>query len=185
MPIACLVAWAYEHIPIFGAKPPQFTPSRLRLVSSWRTFNCNRAVKLLAYQPIFPLEVILKRVWNCNKNLHMLQMFDWPSQNAMWSGRIEANRRIFLSSSCWTEWLKNSGLWWYLKMPQSSWWRPRYCDSQVCPYDLKSTSPPCLSLTRLCLLWCCSGRSTSVEKYQAHTLGFSNDARFDLLLFHF
>eukprot|EP00250_Pteridium_aquilinum_P017404 c23614_g1_i1 orf=215-1936(+) len=63
MPIAYLVACAYEHLPfLFGAKPPQFTPSRLRLVSSWRTFNCDRAVKLLGYHPIISLEEGKKRM---------------------------------------------------------------------------------------------------------------------------
>ncbi|KAI5081911.1 hypothetical protein GOP47_0001654 [Adiantum capillus-veneris] len=62
MPIACLVAWAYEHLPfLFGGKPPQFTPSRLRLVSSWRTFNCDRAAKLLCYHPVVPLEEGMRR----------------------------------------------------------------------------------------------------------------------------
>lgn len=61
MPLAYLVEWAYQHLPIFGATPPQFTPSRLRLVTSWRTFNCDRAAKLLGYSPIISLEEGIKR----------------------------------------------------------------------------------------------------------------------------
>ena len=61
MPLASLVEWIYLHLPVSDA-PPQFTPSRLRLVTSWRTFNTDRATKLLGYSPIISLEVYFIKV---------------------------------------------------------------------------------------------------------------------------
>ncbi|KAH7427732.1 hypothetical protein KP509_10G057200 [Ceratopteris richardii] len=61
MPFAFLVAWVYEYMAKYGVKPSQFTPSRLRLVSSWRTFKCDRATRLLNYHPIVSLEEGIKR----------------------------------------------------------------------------------------------------------------------------
>ncbi|MCO5598044.1 hypothetical protein L7F22_052134 [Adiantum nelumboides] len=70
MPVACLVAWTYEHLPfLFGGKPPQFTPSRLRLVSSWRTFKCDRAAQLIRYHPVIPLEEGMRRTVNSFSHL--------------------------------------------------------------------------------------------------------------------
>ena len=61
MPLASLVEWIYLHLPVSDASP-QFTPSRLRLVTSWRTFNIDRATKLLGYSPIVSLEVCYIKV---------------------------------------------------------------------------------------------------------------------------
>ncbi|MCO5546575.1 hypothetical protein L7F22_000004 [Adiantum nelumboides] len=70
MPVACLVAWTFEHLPfLFGGKPPQFTPSRLRLVSSWRTFKCDRAAQLIRYHPVIPLEEGMRRTVNSFSHL--------------------------------------------------------------------------------------------------------------------
>jgi nucleoside-diphosphate-sugar epimerase len=55
IPLASIVEWVNQRFP--ASAPSQFTPSRLRLVTSWRTFNCDRATRLLGYSPIVSLEV--------------------------------------------------------------------------------------------------------------------------------
>jgi nucleoside-diphosphate-sugar epimerase len=46
----------------FGVKPPvNFNPVRLRIVTITRTFNCDRAMKLLGYKPIVSLDEGIRR----------------------------------------------------------------------------------------------------------------------------
>lgn len=57
MPIAHMVELTYRLLGPYGMKVPQLTPSRVRLLSCSRTFDCSKAKDLLGYMPIVPLEV--------------------------------------------------------------------------------------------------------------------------------
>ncbi|XP_047317439.1 3beta-hydroxysteroid-dehydrogenase/decarboxylase isoform X2 [Impatiens glandulifera] len=61
MPIAHLVEWIYKLLAPYGMKVPQFTPSRIRLLSCSRTFNCSKANELLGYTPIVPFQDAMRR----------------------------------------------------------------------------------------------------------------------------
>uniref|UniRef100_A0A7N2R8B3 Reticulon-like protein n=1 Tax=Quercus lobata TaxID=97700 RepID=A0A7N2R8B3_QUELO len=61
MPIAHMVEWAYRLLGPYGMKVPQLTPSRIRLLSCSRSFNCSKAKDLLGYAPVVPLQEGLKR----------------------------------------------------------------------------------------------------------------------------
>ncbi|KAF3953646.1 hypothetical protein CMV_020926, partial [Castanea mollissima] len=61
MPIAHMVEWTYRLLGPYGMKVPQLTPSRIRLLSCSRTFNCSKAKDLLGYAPVVPLQEGLKR----------------------------------------------------------------------------------------------------------------------------
>ncbi|KAK4435777.1 3beta-hydroxysteroid-dehydrogenase/decarboxylase isoform 2 [Sesamum alatum] len=61
MPIAHMVALIYKLLAPFGMKVPQLTPSRIRLLSRSRTFDCSKANDLLGYTPIVPLQEGLRR----------------------------------------------------------------------------------------------------------------------------
>lgn len=58
MPIAHMVEWAYRLLGPYGMKVPQLTPSRIRLLSCSRSFNCSKAKDLLGYAPVVPLQVL-------------------------------------------------------------------------------------------------------------------------------
>lgn len=57
MPIAHIVEWTYKMLGPYGMKVPQLTPSRIRLLSQSRTFNCSKANDRLGYAPIVSLQV--------------------------------------------------------------------------------------------------------------------------------
>ena len=57
MPIAQLVELIYKLLEPYGMKVPQFTPSRMRLLSCSRTFNCSKANDRLGYTPVVPFQV--------------------------------------------------------------------------------------------------------------------------------
>lgn len=57
MPIAHIVEWTYKLLGPYGMKVPQLTPSRIRLLSCSRSFNCSKAKDRLGYSPIVTLEV--------------------------------------------------------------------------------------------------------------------------------
>lgn len=59
MPIAHLVEFIYKLLAPYGMKVPQLTPSRIRLLSCNRTFNCSKAKDRLGYTPIVSLQVLL------------------------------------------------------------------------------------------------------------------------------
>lgn len=61
MPVAHIVEWAYKLFGPYGMKIPQLIPSRIRLLSSSRSFNCSKAKEQLGYSPIVSLEEGLKR----------------------------------------------------------------------------------------------------------------------------
>lgn len=52
-----------------GLKPSDFTPSRVRIVSTWRTFSCARAARLLAYAPPVPLQEGVRRTLEASQHL--------------------------------------------------------------------------------------------------------------------
>ncbi|XP_062082221.1 3beta-hydroxysteroid-dehydrogenase/decarboxylase isoform X2 [Humulus lupulus] len=61
MPIAHAVEWAYKLLGPYGMKVPQLTPSRIRLLSCSRSFNCSKAKDRLGYTPIVTLQEGLRR----------------------------------------------------------------------------------------------------------------------------
>ncbi|XVF48788.1 hypothetical protein PTKIN_Ptkin03bG0216700 [Pterospermum kingtungense] len=56
MPIAHLVEWTYRLLGLYGMKVPQLTPSRVRLLSCSRSFDCSKAKDRLGYLPLVSLE---------------------------------------------------------------------------------------------------------------------------------
>lgn len=61
MPIAHLVERIYKLLAPYGMKVPQLTPSRVRLLSCTRTFDCSKAKDRLGYEPIVTLQEGLRR----------------------------------------------------------------------------------------------------------------------------
>ncbi|KAF5748373.1 hypothetical protein HS088_TW04G00326 [Tripterygium wilfordii] len=61
MPIAHVVEWMYKLFGRYGMKVPQLTPSRIRLLSCSRSFDCSKARERLGYTPIVSLKEGLKR----------------------------------------------------------------------------------------------------------------------------
>ncbi|KAJ8440120.1 hypothetical protein Cgig2_003445 [Carnegiea gigantea] len=61
MPIAHLVEFMYKLFASYGMKVPQLTPSRIRLLSCNRTFNCSKAKDRLGYTPIVSLQEGIER----------------------------------------------------------------------------------------------------------------------------
>ncbi|KAF4351434.1 hypothetical protein G4B88_024815 [Cannabis sativa] len=61
MPIAHVVEWTYKLLGPYGMKVPQLIPSRVRLLSCTRSFNCSKAKDRLGYTPIVTLQEGLKR----------------------------------------------------------------------------------------------------------------------------
>ncbi|KAK3146997.1 hypothetical protein QOZ80_3BG0276380 [Eleusine coracana subsp. coracana] len=57
MPVTYLVEWGYKVLYHIGVPKPQvLTPARVKYMTHNRTFNCNRAVEELSYQPIVTLK---------------------------------------------------------------------------------------------------------------------------------
>ncbi|XP_078430305.1 3beta-hydroxysteroid-dehydrogenase/decarboxylase [Wolffia australiana] len=61
MPIAHVVEWTYKTFARYGMRVPQLTPSRVRLLSCDRTFDCSKAQNQLGYEPIVSLQEGLQR----------------------------------------------------------------------------------------------------------------------------
>ncbi|XP_073050960.1 3beta-hydroxysteroid-dehydrogenase/decarboxylase-like [Primulina eburnea] len=61
MPIAKLVEFIYKLLAPYGMKVPQLTPSRIRLLSRSRTFDCSMANDRIGYTPIVTLQEGLRR----------------------------------------------------------------------------------------------------------------------------
>uniref|UniRef100_A0A0D6R0R5 Reticulon-like protein n=1 Tax=Araucaria cunninghamii TaxID=56994 RepID=A0A0D6R0R5_ARACU len=86
MPIAHMVEWTYRKLAPYGMPVPQLTPSRIRLLSCSRTFNCSRAQKLLGYAPVVPLEQGIKLTVESYSHLRaevpavVKRSFDSPSK---------------------------------------------------------------------------------------------------------
>ncbi|XP_057737509.1 3beta-hydroxysteroid-dehydrogenase/decarboxylase-like isoform X2 [Arachis stenosperma] len=69
MPIALLVEYTYKLLGPYGMKVPQLTPSRVRLLSCNRTFDCSKAKERLRYEPIVTLKEGLQRTINSFSHL--------------------------------------------------------------------------------------------------------------------
>ncbi len=62
LPLAQMVDWVAKQLAPLGVKPPSnFSAARMRIVTTTRTFNCDRAVKLLGYKPVVTLEEGIRR----------------------------------------------------------------------------------------------------------------------------
>lgn len=92
MPIAHAVEWVYKMLAPYGMKVPQFTPSRIRLLSCSRTFNCSKANDLLGYTPVVSLQEGLKRTIESYPHLRaeVRSKRDGPSKASkiLGSGRV-------------------------------------------------------------------------------------------------
>ncbi|GAB4854021.1 3beta-hydroxysteroid-dehydrogenase/ decarboxylase isoform 2, variant 2 [Ancistrocladus abbreviatus] len=88
MPIAHLVEWTYRLLAPYGMKVPQLTPSRIRLLSSDRTFNCSKANDRLGYTPIASLQEGLERTIESYSHLRAERQFkrDGPSKAYLFLG---------------------------------------------------------------------------------------------------
>ncbi|CAO2839373.1 unnamed protein product [Amaranthus hypochondriacus] len=82
MPIAYLVLFIYTLLAPFGMKVPQLTPSRVRLLSRSRTFNCSKAKDRLGYIPIVSLQEGIERTIEAYSHLRAdhLPKRDGPSK---------------------------------------------------------------------------------------------------------
>ncbi|KAL7197386.1 hypothetical protein ACSBR2_020010 [Camellia fascicularis] len=89
MPIAHLVERTYKLLAPYGMKVPQFTPSRIRLLSCSRTFNCSKANDRLGYTPIVPLQEGLRRTIESYSHLRAecRPKRDSPSKASIYLGR--------------------------------------------------------------------------------------------------
>ncbi|KAJ0091016.1 hypothetical protein Patl1_13734 [Pistacia atlantica] len=61
MPIAHLVECTYKLLGPYGMKVPQLTPSRIRLLSCSRSFDCSKAKDRLGYTPLVSLQEGLRK----------------------------------------------------------------------------------------------------------------------------
>ncbi|TYI22327.1 hypothetical protein ES332_A06G095400v1 [Gossypium tomentosum] len=61
MPIAHIVEWTYRLLGPYGMKVPQLTPSRVRILTCSRSFDCSRAKDQIGYTPIVSLEDGLRK----------------------------------------------------------------------------------------------------------------------------
>ncbi|XP_027354534.1 3beta-hydroxysteroid-dehydrogenase/decarboxylase isoform X2 [Abrus precatorius] len=52
MPIAHLIEWIFRLLGPYGMKVPQLTPSRIRILTCTRSFDCSKAKDRLGYAPI-------------------------------------------------------------------------------------------------------------------------------------
>ncbi|KAF5457914.1 hypothetical protein F2P56_021987 [Juglans regia] len=92
MPIAHMVEWTYRLFGPYGMKVPQLTPSRIRLLSCSRSFNCSKAKDLLGYEPIVSLQDGIKRTIESYSHLRAdhLHKREGPSRASVYlgSGRV-------------------------------------------------------------------------------------------------
>lgn len=88
MPIAHMVEWTYKMLAPYGMKVPQFTPSRIRILSCDRTFSCSKANDYLGYTPIVPLQEGIKRTidWYPHLRSENRKRKDGPSKASRWLG---------------------------------------------------------------------------------------------------
>ncbi|KAL8087666.1 hypothetical protein AgCh_037713 [Apium graveolens] len=92
MPIAHLVEAIYTVLAPYGMKVLQLTPSRVRLLSCNRTFDCSKANDLLGYSPVVPLKEGLTRTIDSYSHLRaeLSRRKDGPSKASIYlgSGRV-------------------------------------------------------------------------------------------------
>ncbi|CAK9149845.1 unnamed protein product [Ilex paraguariensis] len=104
MPIGHMVEWTYKLLAPYGMKVPQLTPSRIRLLSCSRTFNCSKANDRLGYSPIVPLQEGLRRTIESFSHLRaeLQRKKDGPSKAYIYlgSGRGTCDN-FFLITTFW------------------------------------------------------------------------------------
>ncbi|KAK9705270.1 hypothetical protein RND81_07G044200 [Saponaria officinalis] len=83
MPIAHLVELIYKLLAPYGMKVPQLTPSRIRLLSCNRTFDCSKAKDRLGYSPIVSLQEGLERTIESYSHLRVEQQRKKDGQSKM------------------------------------------------------------------------------------------------------
>uniref|UniRef100_A0A7N0VCL2 Reticulon-like protein n=1 Tax=Kalanchoe fedtschenkoi TaxID=63787 RepID=A0A7N0VCL2_KALFE len=88
MPIAHLVELAYKFLGPYGMKVPQLTPSRVRLLSCSRTFNCSKAKERLGYTPLVSVKEGLEKTIASYSHLRAIQKVkrDGPSKASIMLG---------------------------------------------------------------------------------------------------
>ncbi|KAL8063540.1 hypothetical protein ABFX02_01G032600 [Erythranthe guttata] len=88
MPIAHMVELIYKLLAPYGMKVPQLTPSRIRLLSITRTFDCSKANDLLGYTPIVPLQEGLRKTIDAYPHLRadVRSKRDGPSKAELFLG---------------------------------------------------------------------------------------------------
>jgi len=99
MPFAHLVEWIYRLLGPYGMKVPQLTPSRIRLTSCSRTFDCSKAKDRLGYAPIVTLQVL----WRFRKVIIYM----------LYHGH---------SSCLFILWKRKNMRTWLTQGPQNHWW---------------------------------------------------------------
>ncbi|KAL4297413.1 hypothetical protein GQ457_12G021650 [Hibiscus cannabinus] len=89
MPIAHLVEWTYRLLGPYGMKVPQLTPSRVRLLSCSRSFDCSKAKDRIGYTPIFSLEDGLQKTIESFSHLRAESQpkREGPSKASIYLGR--------------------------------------------------------------------------------------------------
>ncbi|XP_074334562.1 3beta-hydroxysteroid-dehydrogenase/decarboxylase-like [Apium graveolens] len=92
MPIAHVVELIYTVLAPYGMKVPQLTPSRVRLLSCNRTFDCSKANDRLGYSPVVPLQEGLTKTIDSYSHLRaeLYRRRDGPSKASIYlgSGRV-------------------------------------------------------------------------------------------------
>ncbi|XP_065849986.1 3beta-hydroxysteroid-dehydrogenase/decarboxylase [Euphorbia lathyris] len=88
MPVAHVVEQIYKLLGPYGMKVPQLIPSRIRLLSCSRSFNCSKAKDRLGYSPIVSLEEGLKRTIESFSHLRAdkQRKREGPSKAYRWLG---------------------------------------------------------------------------------------------------
>lgn len=88
MPIAYMVEGMYNLLAPYGMKAPQLTPSRIRLLTCSRTFNCSKANDRLGYTPIVSLQEGLNKTIDSYSDLRaeLRRRKDGPSKASIYLG---------------------------------------------------------------------------------------------------
>ncbi|KAJ7966340.1 Reticulon-like protein [Quillaja saponaria] len=85
-PIAHVVDWTYRLLGPYGMKVPQLTPSRIRLLSCSRSFNCSKAKDRLGYTPLISLVMGLKRTIESYSHLRAENQCKGSSKASIYPG---------------------------------------------------------------------------------------------------
>ncbi|GKV00031.1 hypothetical protein SLEP1_g12793 [Rubroshorea leprosula] len=84
-----VVELTYRLFGPYGMKVPQFTPSRMRLISGNRSFDCSKAKECLGYEPLIPLQDGIKRTIESYSDLKAENQpkREGPSKASLFLGR--------------------------------------------------------------------------------------------------
>ncbi|MBA0747602.1 hypothetical protein Gogos_004508 [Gossypium gossypioides] len=97
MPIAHIVEWTYRLLGPYGMKVPQLTPSRVRILTCSRSFDCSRAKDQIGYTPIVSLEDGLRKTIESFSHLRAecQPKKGGPSKASVYLGRGRGLRVVF------------------------------------------------------------------------------------------